>query len=74
MAGAERRRGSQHKLLLDEAGFGMVLGQLAQALVQRVPQQVQPLGRLAEAGLGLQGENTSRPGHWGPGFWRPGGS
>lgn len=53
MARAERRRRSQHELLFDDAGFGMVLRQLGQTLVQRIPQQVQPLGRLAEARLSL---------------------
>lgn len=60
VARAEGGRRSQHQLLFDEAGFGMVLGQLAQTVVQRVPEQVQPLGRLAETRLGLRGRTRQR--------------
>lgn len=54
VAGAEGRGRGQHQLLLDEAGLGMVLGQLLQPLLQGAAQQVQTLGRLAEAALSLQ--------------------
>ena len=54
VAGAEGRRGGQHQLLLDEAGLGVVRGQLRQPLVQGVAQEVQTLGRLAQEALGLR--------------------
>lgn len=54
VARAEGRGGGQDQLLFDDAGFGMVLGQLGQTLLQRVPQEVQALGRLAQTGLCLQ--------------------
>lgn len=53
VAGAEGRGGSQHQLLLDEAGFGMILRELHQPLLQRTPEQVQTLGRLTQTTLSL---------------------
>lgn len=54
VAGAESRGGRQHQLLLDEAGLGVILGELLQPLLQRAPEQVQTLGRLAQTTLRLQ--------------------
>lgn len=59
VAGAESRGGGQHELLLDEAGLGMILGQLHQPLLQRAPEQVQSLGRLAQTTLSLQTSEIS---------------
>lgn len=53
VAGAEGGGGGQDQLLFDDAGFGVVLGQLGQTLLQGVPEEVQALGRLAQTGLGL---------------------
>lgn len=63
---AEGGGGGQDQLLFDDAGFGMVLGQLGQALLQRVSEEVQALGRLAQTGLRLRsgtrsGCNSPRP-------------
>lgn len=58
MAGAEGRRGGQDQLLFDDAGLWMVLWQLCQALVQRISQQVQTLGGLAQTRLCLQSIET----------------
>lgn len=60
MARAEGRGGSQDQLLFDDVGFGMVLWQLCQTLVQRIPQQVQPLRRLTETRLRLQSSDTEQ--------------
>lgn len=43
LVGAEGRRGGQEQLLLDDAGLGMVLGEVQQPLLQSTPQQVQAL-------------------------------
>lgn len=40
VARAEGRGRSQDELLFDDAGFGVVFGQLCQTLLQRVPQEV----------------------------------
>ena len=62
VAGAEGWRGGQDHLLLDEAGLGVVRGELGQPLVQGVPQEVQALGRLAQEALGLGRGAGSFPG------------
>lgn len=54
VAGAERRGGGEHQLLLDEADFGMVLRQLLQPLLQSTPEQVQTLGGAAQTTLSLR--------------------
>lgn len=54
VAGGERRGGGEHQLLFDEAGFGVVLRQLLQPLLQSTPEQVQALGGAAQTALGLQ--------------------
>ncbi len=53
MAGAEGRGGGQHQLLLDEAGFGMILRELQQPLLQSAADQIQTLRRLAQTTLSL---------------------
>lgn len=54
LVGAEGQRGGQKKLLLDDAGLGMVLGELQQPLLQSAPQQVQALGGLTQTRLSLR--------------------
>lgn len=54
LVGAEGRRGGQKQLLLDDAGLGMVLGELQQPLLQSAPQQVQALGGLTQTRLSLR--------------------
>lgn len=60
VAGAKGRWGRQDQLLFDDAGLGMVLWQLCQSPVQRVPQQVQPLRRLAQTRLRLHSIDTEQ--------------
>lgn len=55
MERAEGRGRSQDELLFDDTGFGVVLGQLRQTLLQRVPQEVQTLGCFAQTRLCLRG-------------------
>jgi len=62
VAGAEGRGGGEHQLLLDEAGLGVVLGELLQPLLQGAAEQVQALGRLAEPTLGLHTAFKALPG------------
>ena len=62
LAGAEGGRGGQGQLLLDQTGLGMVLRQLPHTLLKGLPQEIQPLGRLAQTRLGLAvtGERATR--------------
>lgn len=57
---AESRGRCQRQLLLDEAGLGVILGELQQPLLQRAPEQVEALGRLAQATVSLQGTEGRR--------------
>lgn len=54
VARAEGRGRGQDQLLFDDAGFGMVLWQLCQTLLQGVSEEVQALGRLAQTRLCLR--------------------
>lgn len=57
--GAESRRGQQRQLLHDAAAPRVVLGQLVEALLQRVAQEVQLLTGLIETSLSLKSKTSS---------------
>lgn len=63
VARAESRGGGQHQLLLDEAGLGMILGQLLQPLLHRTPEKVETLGRLAQTTLSLKTQKERKSHH-----------
>lgn len=53
-SGAEHRRGQQGQLFYDTADAWVVLRQLAEALLQRMPQEVELLTRFVKTSLGLK--------------------